>query len=122
MVVTAIASVFWLEDAASFIYGLLLFLHSPRARSSELLSVVVTSRGHLADGYCVFEHTLRTRICIISTFISDLVLIALMISGVLRWKGVHDKVGTWWLLYRQVGLPHSADGPGHFGHITHSDH
>jgi len=82
-VVTTIASAFWLTHAASLIYG------------------VVRSRGHPADGRCVFDHILRARICIISTFISDLVLLALMVSGVLRWKGVHDKSGTWWLLYKQ---------------------
>ena len=86
------------------------FFVYPEPSLLNTLSVVATSQGHLADGHCVFDGILRTRVCIITTFVSDLVLLAFMISGVLRWKGIQERGGTWWLLYKQASLTDSADG------------
>jgi len=82
-VVIAIASAFWLANAASLTY------------------TVFTARGHRDDGRCIFDHILHTRIGIFSTFITDLVLLVLMLSGILRWKGAHGRGGLWWLMYTQ---------------------
>lgn len=76
----------------------------------NFLSVATTSRGHWTDIGCVFDDVLNTRISITSTFISDLVLLALMVSGVLRWKGVHGSCSTWCLLYKQASPPRFAGG------------
>jgi hypothetical protein len=77
-----------------------------------MLSVAATSRGHWTDGSCVIDNLLNSRLSLSATFISDLVLITVMISGVLRWKGTHGIGGTWWLLYKQVSLHHPADRAG----------
>jgi len=82
-VVIVIASAFWLANATAFIY------------------VLATSSGYWADGSCTIDHIMHIRISVISTFISDLVLLALMLSGILRWKGPRQINGTWWLLYKQ---------------------
>jgi hypothetical protein len=47
---------------------------------------------------------LRTRLFIFSTFASDLVFLAFMLAGVLRWKEPRRKGGIWWVLYTQVKL------------------
>jgi hypothetical protein len=61
---------------------------------------------------------MHTRISIISTFVSDLMLLALMLSGILRWKGSRESSGTWWLLYKQVSLSLFRD---YFDLIAHAD-
>jgi hypothetical protein len=62
---------------------------------------------------------MHIKISVIFTFISDLVLLALMLSGILRWKGPRQINGTWWLLYKQVGLPSFH---GHFDVVVHVDY
>jgi len=82
-VVIVIASAFWLADAIAFIY------------------VLATSSGYWSNGSCTIDRIMHIRISVISTFISDLALLALMLSGILRWKGPRKIDGTWWLLYKQ---------------------
>jgi hypothetical protein len=75
------------------------------------LSVSATSRGHIVEGVCITDHILRARIAVFSVFITDLVLLALMFSGILRWREHREWHGIWWLLYTQVSILHpSADG------------
>jgi len=83
------------------------FLRLLRTKSSNsTLSVVFTARGHRDGGRCIFDHILHARIGIFSTFITDLVLLVLMLSGILRWKGAHGRGGLWWLMYTQVSFAH----------------
>ena len=48
------------------------------------------------------QHTEYTKISTFSTFITDVALLALMFTGVWRWKEPREKGGVWWLLYTQV--------------------
>jgi hypothetical protein len=51
-----------------------------------------------------------TRASILSTFTADLILLALKLVGILRWKEARQKVGTWRLLYSEVSLSSSRGG------------
>jgi len=62
------------------------------------------------DGFCVVDYTPHTRIFFTSVFVTALVLIVLMLSGVLRWREARVKGGTWWLLYKQVSPSRLAAG------------
>jgi hypothetical protein len=70
------------------------------------MSGISTLRGHYAatSGVCAIDDTLHTRFIIFSTVITDLVLLGLMLSGVLRWKEARRRGGVWWLLLKQVSL------------------
>jgi len=75
-----IASTAWLANAASFVY----------------------STATLGDS-CVL-HVLKYRIFILATFATDLVLVALMLGGVLRWKIDYGMGRIWWVLFTQVSI------------------
>jgi hypothetical protein len=51
---------------------------------------------------CIVLHTEHGKISVFSTFASDLVLLALMLVGLLRWKNARQRCGIWWLLCTQV--------------------
>jgi len=82
-IVIAFASASWLANTASYIYS------------------AVTSQGYWTGSICAIQHTEHTKISIFSTFITDLILLALMLIGVLRWQEARRKGGVWWLLYTQ---------------------
>jgi hypothetical protein len=44
-----------------------------------------------------------------TTFISDLLLLVLMLVGILRWKEARERGSVWWLLYTQVSLCRLAE-------------
>jgi len=69
-------------------------------------SGAVTFRGRKDDNStsCIIENSVHNRISVFSTFITDLVLLVLMVVGVLRWKDARRTNGIWLLLYRQVCL------------------
>ncbi|KAI0256382.1 hypothetical protein BJV78DRAFT_1278883 [Lactifluus subvellereus] len=81
--VIALASASWLANTASYIYS------------------GVTSRGYWTGSICAIQHTEHTKISIFSTFITDLILLALMLIGLLRWQEARQRGGIWWLLYTQ---------------------
>jgi len=60
-----------------------------------------TSRGRRIGTFCDVDHLVDTRVTVVSSFLTDLVLLSLMISGILRWKEGHQKDGIWWVLYKQ---------------------
>jgi len=82
-IVIAISSTIWLANAVSYVYSL------------------ATLRGQRFGDLCVIDNLLHTRVCIFSTFITDLALLVLMLLGVLRWKKTHERSGIWELLYTQ---------------------
>ncbi|KAI0256383.1 hypothetical protein BJV78DRAFT_1171688 [Lactifluus subvellereus] len=82
-VVIALASAAWLANATSYIYS------------------AATSRGYWTGINCAILHTEHTKISILSTLITDLVLLSLVLIGVLRWKEARQKGGVWWVLYTQ---------------------
>ncbi|KAI9436306.1 hypothetical protein H4582DRAFT_467537 [Lactarius indigo] len=83
----SIAAAMWLADAGTLIHG------------------VVVLRGNwsesLAGAACKVTNTLETRTNILVSFVTDLVLLALMLTGLLRWENARQKGGIWWLLYTQ---------------------
>jgi hypothetical protein len=54
-------------------------------------------------------HTEHTKISVLTTFISDFLLLTLMLVGVLRWNEARERGSVWWLLYTQVSLCHLAE-------------
>ncbi|KAH9979054.1 hypothetical protein BGW80DRAFT_1282665 [Lactifluus volemus] len=81
-VVIAIASASWLADLVTYIYS------------------TVNLGGGRIDGICAIRHTMATKISIVTTFVTDLVLLILMLIGVLRWKEqAKQSNGIWRLLY-----------------------
>ncbi|KAH8985480.1 hypothetical protein EDB92DRAFT_1361818 [Lactarius akahatsu] len=86
-IVISIASVAWLADAGTLIYGVVV-LHGTWSRD-------------LPVGACKITNTLETRTNILASFATDLVLLALMLTGLLRWENARRKGGIWWLLYTQ---------------------
>jgi len=96
-VIIAIGSTLWLANATTYIY------------------TVSTFRGLKLDGACLYIHSSRANVIVLSTFITDFVLLTLMLAGILRWHNNRRKGGIWWLLYTQglvwvavftlVGLP-----------------
>ncbi|KAH9966896.1 hypothetical protein BC827DRAFT_707040 [Russula dissimulans] len=81
--VIVIGSTLWLANATSYIYS------------------ISTFPGHRINGVCVLTRSSRTSIIGLSAFITDFVLLALMLAGVLRWPNSRRRGGIWWLLYTQ---------------------
>jgi len=85
-IVVALVSVFWLADIGSYIYC---------AVTSE---AIWNGEGNHT---CAVLRTERGRIGVISTLISDLVILVLMLVGLLRWKNARQRFGIWWFLFTQ---------------------
>ncbi|KAI9462185.1 hypothetical protein F5148DRAFT_1286458 [Russula earlei] len=83
MTVLLLSSALWIANTVAFIYN------------------AVVARGRRVGEFCEVDHLVETRVAILSTFTTDLVLLALMLSGVLRWKEGRQKGGIWWVLYKQ---------------------
>jgi len=81
--VVAFASVSWLTSAGTYLYS------------------AVTSDAVWAGNSCIALHVAHGKISIICTFISDLVLLGLMLVGLLRWKNRPQRHGIWWFLCTQ---------------------
>ena len=62
--------------------------------------VATLSAYRIAD-FCDIRHILDTRVTIYSSFVTDLVLLSLMLFGVLRWKEARMG-GIWQVMYAQV--------------------
>jgi hypothetical protein len=69
-------------------------------------SGMVISRAHHDGTACYYDHILDTRSVLFASFITDLVLLSLMLFGVLRWKQDNLTGGIWHLMYTQVGPSH----------------
>jgi hypothetical protein len=64
-------------------------------------SDVATLRAYRIATYCDIYHLLHTRVTIYTSFITDVVLLSLMLFGVLRWKEARIG-GIWQIMYKQV--------------------
>ncbi|KAH9969912.1 hypothetical protein BC827DRAFT_47296 [Russula dissimulans] len=85
-VVIAMGSALWLANATAYTYSMSTF------------------RGHKIGGVtgaCVLIDSSGSTIIVLSTFITDLVLLSLMFAGLLRWHNSRRRGGIWWLLYTQ---------------------
>ncbi|KAI9436250.1 hypothetical protein H4582DRAFT_2160070 [Lactarius indigo] len=66
-----------------------------------LIHSLAVLRATWSGGICKITNPSETRMNIPATFITDLVLLALMLIGLLRWENAHQRGGVWWLLYTQ---------------------
>jgi len=66
-------------------------------------------RGEHGDSYCVFNRGSHVDILVLSTFLTDFSILALMFTGVLRWRNIRGRGGVWWVLYTQASLHHLVD-------------
>jgi hypothetical protein len=67
-------------------------------------SDIAITRAYRTASFCDVDHILETRITIFSSFITDLVLLSLMMIGILRWKHARQTGGIWRVMYTQVGI------------------
>ncbi|KAH9036284.1 hypothetical protein EDB84DRAFT_1483201 [Lactarius hengduanensis] len=67
---------------------------------SQIHSIAVV-HATWSESICEITNTHETKTNILVTFITDLVLLALMLTGLLRWKNSHQRGGVWWILYTQ---------------------
>ncbi|KAH9056780.1 hypothetical protein EDB87DRAFT_1833528, partial [Lactarius vividus] len=79
----SIASAAWLAYTGCLIHG------------------TVIIRATWSGGICKITNTSETKINVIVSFANDLVLLALMLTGLLRWETAHQRGGIWWLLFIQ---------------------
>ncbi|KAH9041778.1 hypothetical protein EDB85DRAFT_1381440 [Lactarius pseudohatsudake] len=111
-IVISIASAAWLADAGTLIYGMFISSFgfrrhpdisnmSPGIAGSGVVVLHGTWSRELPVGACKITNTLETRTNILASFITDLVLLVLMLTGLLRWENARRKGGIWWLLYTQ---------------------
>jgi hypothetical protein len=66
-------------------------------------------------------HGFHSNIIVLSTFITDSILLGLMFVGVLRWPNSRMRGRTWWLLYTQASLHHLVDNGWPFNLIPHAN-
>jgi len=71
------------------------------AHTVACLYVVAIIRAHRNGTVCLDNHIVHYRITSLASYITDLVLLALMVFGVLRWKEAHLTGGIWRLMYTQ---------------------
>ncbi|KAH9069362.1 hypothetical protein EDB83DRAFT_2551226 [Lactarius deliciosus] len=67
---------------------------------SQIHSIAVV-HATWSGSICEITNTHETKTNILVTFITDLVLLALMLTGLLRGKNAHQRGGVWWILYTQ---------------------
>ncbi|KAH9967702.1 hypothetical protein BJV74DRAFT_799473 [Russula compacta] len=66
-----------------------------------MLSGLATFGGQRVGMMCEEDHTLHNRVSIFCIFTTDFILLVLMLTGVLRWKGARESGSIWPLLYKQ---------------------
>ncbi|KAH9019174.1 hypothetical protein EDB85DRAFT_583104 [Lactarius pseudohatsudake] len=66
-----------------------------------LIHSVVVLRAAWRGGVCTITNPSQTRNNIPVTLVTDLVLLVLMLTGLLRWENARQRGGVWWLLYTQ---------------------
>ncbi|KAH8990039.1 hypothetical protein EDB86DRAFT_1824391 [Lactarius hatsudake] len=71
------------------------------ANTGTLIHSLTVVRGNWSGGICKVTNPPETKINILVSFVTDLVLLALMLTGLLRWENAHRGGGVWWLLFTQ---------------------
>ncbi|KAH9162264.1 hypothetical protein EDB89DRAFT_2248003 [Lactarius sanguifluus] len=71
------------------------------ANTGVLIHSLTAVHGHWSEGICKVTNPPETKINILVSFVTDLVLLALMLTGLLRWENAHRGGGIWWLLFTQ---------------------
>ncbi|KAH9056309.1 hypothetical protein EDB87DRAFT_1260283 [Lactarius vividus] len=71
------------------------------ANTGSLIHSIAIVRATWSEGFCKVTNLPETKSNILVTFINDLVLLALMLTGLLRLENSRQRGGIWWLLYTQ---------------------
>jgi len=82
-IIIAVTVAIWLANTAAFVYN------------------ISISRAHREAGFCEVDHIANIRITILSSLITDVVLLSLMLIGVLRWKKASLTGCIWRVMYQQ---------------------
>ncbi|KAI9436289.1 hypothetical protein H4582DRAFT_2058952 [Lactarius indigo] len=84
----SIAAAAWLVDAGT------------------IIRITIIIRGawneSLGGASCRVTNGAEARTNVLVSFVAELVLLALMLTGLLRWENARQKGGIWWLLYTQA--------------------
>ncbi|KAH8990024.1 hypothetical protein EDB86DRAFT_3104211, partial [Lactarius hatsudake] len=91
-----IAAIWGLNKIAISIASIAWLVHS-----GFLIHSVVVLRATWSGGICKITNPSETRNNIPVTLVTDLVLLVLMLTGLLRWENVHQRRGVWWFLFTQ---------------------
>ncbi|KAH9040295.1 hypothetical protein EDB83DRAFT_1651582 [Lactarius deliciosus] len=71
------------------------------ANTGSLIHSIAVVRATWSEGVCKVTNISETKSNILVNFINDLVLLALMLTGLLRLENARQRGGIWWLLYTQ---------------------
>ncbi|KAH9173128.1 hypothetical protein EDB89DRAFT_808256 [Lactarius sanguifluus] len=71
------------------------------ANTGSLIHSLAVLHGTWSGGICKVTNSFETKTNILVTFVTDLVLLALMLIGLLRWENARQRGGVGWLLYTQ---------------------
>jgi hypothetical protein len=71
-----------------------------------LLSGAATARAIWNGNFCMVVNLEHTKIAIFTTFVSDLILLLLMVIGLLRWENVRQRGGVLSSMCTQVDTSH----------------
>ncbi|KAH9173109.1 hypothetical protein EDB89DRAFT_2242500 [Lactarius sanguifluus] len=82
-IVVSIAFIAWLVQTGFLIHG------------------VAVLRATWSGGICTITNPSKTRNNILVALVTDLVLLVLMFTGLLRWQNSRQRGSVWWLLYTQ---------------------
>ncbi|KAI9436252.1 hypothetical protein H4582DRAFT_464412 [Lactarius indigo] len=96
LIVLRIAAIWRLNKIAISISSIAWLVHA-----GFLTYSVVVLRATWVEGVCEITNTSETRTNIPVTFVTDLVLLGLMLIGLLRRENAHQRGGIWLLLYTQ---------------------
>ncbi|KAH8979242.1 hypothetical protein EDB92DRAFT_418055 [Lactarius akahatsu] len=96
MIVLRIAAIWGLNKIAISIASIAWL-----ANTGSLIHTVIHATWSDSEGCCKITNPSETRINIPITFVTDLVLLVLMLTGLLRWENARQRGGIWWLLYTQ---------------------
>lgn len=67
---------------------------------------MVPLRSAWTGSSCTILHTNHSRISVLSAFTTDIILLVLMLTGLMRWKNAPSSSGVWRLLRNQVSITH----------------
>ncbi|KAI9436302.1 hypothetical protein H4582DRAFT_2130152 [Lactarius indigo] len=71
------------------------------ANTGALIHSITVLHGTWSGGICQVPNSSETKTNLLVSFVTDLVLLTLMLVGLLRWESSRQKGGIWWLLYTQ---------------------
>ena len=106
-IVMALACAVWLGNIAVYAYSMSVCLpDSSQAYDLDHFKGSVTLRSAWGGGTCMVSNTDDNKINVLSTFGTDVILLVLMLSGLMRWKNAPKSWGIWRVFRMQVSITH----------------